>query len=192
MAGQFPYSNASGEIILKGILQKLEITISQLEKETGLSYSLLQRIYNGETKKITIPVYEALKSRYPSLRDEYLKNATLPIFIDEESDDPDSENDVDIISILNSARQILKSAERKEDQLKEKERMLKDWETRLEDRSKILDQRATDLDTIMKMVVARQIELTQLYRSTSSAGQENSISDNELAEKLSDNKEEQS
>jgi len=189
MAGQFPYSNAPGEIIIKGILQKLEITISQLEKETGLSYTLLQRIYNGETKKISIPVYEALKVRYPSLRDEYLKNATLPIFQDEESDDPDSENDVDIISILNSARQILKSAERKEDQLKEKEAKLKEWEARLEERTQKLDQRAKDLDATMHLIVTRQIELSEFFRSTPAIISENGNSDHELAKKLSDNNE---
>lgn len=161
MAMQAPYSNASGEIIIKGILDKLQITISQLEKETGLTYSALQRIYNGETKKISIPVYRALKEWKPSLRDEYLRDAQLPILEgDEENETTDN---VDIISILNNARQILTLAQ-------EKEKSLKDWEKRLDDRSKELDQRARDLDATMRMMIL----------------QKNTENDNELAEKLSD------
>lgn len=158
---QAPYSNASGEVIIKGILDKLQITISQLEKETGLSYSALQRIYNGETKKISIPVYRALKEWKPSLRDEYLRDAQLPILEgDEENETTDN---VDIISILNNARQILTLAQ-------EKEKTLKEWEKRLDDRSKELDQRARDLDVTMRMMIL----------------QKNTDNDNELAEKLSD------
>lgn len=145
MAGQFPFSNASGNIILKGILEKLQITISQLEKETGLSYSSLQRIYNGETKKISLPVYTALKEWKPSLRDEYLRDAQLPIFDNEDPDNPQSD-DVDIISILNNARKILQLAEQKES-------YLKDWEERLDARSKELDKRARDLDLTLRLIV---------------------------------------
>lgn len=166
MAGQFPFSNASGDVILKGILEKLQITISQLEKETGLSYSSLQRIYNGETKKITLPVYTALKEWNPSLRDEYLRDAQLPIF-DYEAPDAPLSDDVDIISILNNARKILQLAE-------QKEMYLKEWESRLIERSKILDQRAKDMDSTMSMLLL----------------QKNAQKDEELAKKLSDNKNE--
>lgn len=102
MAGQFPFSNVSGQVILKGILEKLDLTISQLEKETGLSYSSLQRIYNGETKKITMPVYYALKEWKPSLRDEYLRDAILPMFdTDEEPEQVEEDkNAIDIISLI--------------------------------------------------------------------------------------------
>lgn len=149
MANKFAFSNASGEIILKGILDKLAITISQLEKETGLSYSSLQRIYNGETKKISLPVYTALKEWKPSLRDEYLRDAQLPIFDDEDPESPETD-DVDIISILNNARRILELAE-------QKEAFLKDWEKRLDDRTMVLDQRARDLDETMRLIVTREI-----------------------------------
>lgn len=162
MAMQTTYSNASGEIIIKGILDKLQITISQLEKETGLSYSALQRIYNGETKKISVPVYQALKEWNPSLRDEFLRDAQLPV-LEGDEDIPTSDN-VDIISILNNARQILTLAQ-------EKENSLKDWEKRLDDRTKELDQRARDLDATMRMMI--------LHKKPEN--------DNELAEKLSDN-----
>lgn len=148
MANNFAFSNASGEIILKGILDKLAITISQLEKETGLSYSSLQRIYNGETKKISLPVYTALKEWKPSLRDEYLRDAQLPIFDDEDPDSPKTD-DIDIISILNNARRILELAEQKES-------FLKDWEKRLDERTKILDQRAKDLDETMRLIVVNK------------------------------------
>lgn len=144
MAGQFPFSNASGDIILKGILDKLQITISQLEKETGLSYSSLQRIYNGETKKISLPVYTALKEWNPSLRDEYLRDAQLPIF-DYEAPDAPLSDDVDIISILNNARKILQLAEQKENYLKE-------WENKLDARTKELDKRASDLDLTLRLI----------------------------------------
>lgn len=150
MAGQFPFSNASGQVILKGILEKLQITISQLEKETGLSYSSLQRIFNGETKKITIPVYTALKEWQPKLRDEYLRDAQLPIFDTDEENEEEPEDDINIISILNNARQILEMA-------RDKEQRLKDIEDRLEARSKELDKRASELDAIMKMIVTKQI-----------------------------------
>lgn len=163
MAMQYPFSNASGEVILKGILDKLQITISQLEKETGLSYSSLQRIFNGETKKISMPVYTALKNWKPSLRDEYLRDAQLPIFDNDEDNDIPS-GDVDIISILNNARAILDLAE-------QKEASLKDWEQRLEQRTRILDQRAKDLDDTMRMLI--------MSKTTEK--------DNELAKKLSDN-----
>lgn len=149
MANNAAFSNASGEIILKGILEKLEITISQLEKETGLSYSSLQRIFNGETKKITLPVYNALKEWKPSLRDEYLRDAQLPIFDDEDPESPQT-NDVDIISILNNSRRILELAE-------QKETFLKEWEKRLDERSKALDQRAKDLDDTFRLIVKREI-----------------------------------
>lgn len=160
---QAPYSNASGEIIIKGILEKLQITISQLEKETGLSYSSLQRIYNGETKKISLPVYKALKEWNPSLRDEFLRDAQLPIL--EGDEENQTTDDVDIISILNNARQILSLA-------MEKEKSLKDLEKQLNDRSKELDQRARDLDMTIRMMVL----------------QKNTENNNELAEKLSDDK----
>lgn len=162
MAMKLPYSNASGKIIIKGILDKLQITISQLEKETGLSYSALQRIYNGETKKISLPVYKALKEWNPALRDEYLRDAQLPIL---EGDEENEENsNVDILSILNNAREILSLAN-------EKERSLKELEKRLEERTKELDQRARDLDATMRMMIL----------------QKNTDNGNELAEKLSDN-----
>jgi len=147
MAGQFPYSNASGQLILKSILDKLQITISQLEKETGLSYSSLQRIYNGETKKITMPVYSALKERYPTMRDEFLKDATFPIFDDDE--DVTEENNIDIIYILRDARKIL-------DACIERQQYLSDLEVRLIKRTEELDERAKNLDAIMKAFIDSQ------------------------------------
>lgn len=144
MAMQTTFSNASGEIIIKGILDKLQITISQLEKETGLTYSALQRIYNGETKKISVPVYNALKQWNPSLRDEFLRDAQLPVLIEDE--DSNTTDNVDIISILNSARQILALAQ-------EKETRLKALEKSLDERTKELDQRARELDVTMRMML---------------------------------------
>ena len=143
MAMQTPYSNAPGEIIIKGILDKLQITISQLEKETGLTYSALQRIYNGETKKISVPVYQALKEWNPSLRDEFLRDAQLPVLEGDEG--LHTSDDVDIISILNNARQIMTLAQ-------EKESSLKEWEKRLDERTKELDQRARELDLTIRLV----------------------------------------
>jgi len=138
MAGQFPYSSAAGEIIIKGILAKLDMTIPQLSAATGLGYSALQRLYNGETKRITQPVYDALKKRWPHLRDEYLKSAELPVFDNEDETPKDS---FSIIDILQNARRIL-------DDVVQRSNELKRYEQELNERARRLDERAAQLDQI--------------------------------------------
>lgn len=138
MAGQFPYSSVAGEIIIKGILAKLDMTIPQLCAATGLGYSALQRLYNGETKRLSQPVYEALKKRWPHLRDEYLRTAELPVFDNEDEKPQDTFN---IIDILQNARRLLDAATQRTEELKA-------WEQELAERSRRLDERAAQLDQI--------------------------------------------
>lgn len=147
MAGQFPYSYESGEIIIKGLLAKLGMTISQLCSETDLSYTSMQRIYNGETKKLSLQVYEKLKKRWPHLRDEYLKYAYTPIFDNEEEES--SSDNFNIVEVINNARKILEAANKKAEELKQ-------WEQELAERSKRLDERAASLDRITYLALKAQ------------------------------------
>lgn len=146
MAGQFPFSSVAGEVIIKGLLAKLDMTIPQLSAATGLGYSALQRLYNGETKRLTKPVYDALKKRWPHLRDEYLKSAELPIFDNEDETPKDSFN---IIDILQNARRILDDAVKRSNELKL-------YEQELAERSRRLDERAAQLDKITLLALQRE------------------------------------
>lgn len=148
MAGQFPFSSVAGEVIIKGLLAKLDMTIPQLSAATGLGYSALQRLYNGETKRLTKPVYDALKRRWPHLRDEYLKSAELPIFDNEDETPKDSFN---IIDILQNARRILDDAVKRSNELKL-------YEQELNERSRRLDERAAQLDKITLLALQREAD----------------------------------
>lgn len=146
MAGQFPFSSASGSLIIKGLLAKLDLTVPQLCQETGLGYSAMQRLYNGETKRLSQQVYDALKKRWPHLRDDYLKRAELPIFDNEDEKPP--KDTFNIIEILQDARRLLDDATRRTDELKK-------WEADLTERSRRLDERAAQLDKITLLALQR-------------------------------------
>ena len=124
------------------------MTIPQLSAATGLGYSALQRLYNGETKRLTKPVYDALKRRWPHLRDEYLKSAELPIFDNEDETTKDSFN---IIDILQNARRILDDAVKRSNELKL-------YEQELNERSRRLDERAAQLDKITMLALQREAD----------------------------------
>lgn len=147
MAGNAPFSTAAGETILKGLLQALDLSVPQFCAETGLGYSAIQRVYNGETKRITQPVYDAIKRTYPHVRDEYLKRAEMPIF-DNDADEPSDES-FNIVHILRDARRVLEDATRRAEALDVREQ-------ELNERSKRLDERAATLDRLTLLALQQK------------------------------------
>lgn len=98
----------------------------------------MQRLYNGETKRITQPVYNAIKKTYPHIRDEYLRDAELPIFDNEVNDG--AKNEFNIINILRDARKVLEDATSRAEVLDKREQELNERSRRLDERAARLDE----------------------------------------------------
>ncbi len=133
MAGQFKYSiGEAGQKIIKAIMETKGFTsVAQLaETLKGVSYSGLNRIYNGETKEITIPVYTALKEAFPDLRDEFLKTGERPIYENDEIFTAEAKS-VDLIKMQQDLEKKMAELQHREVQLNERARILDSKEAKL-------------------------------------------------------------
>ena len=121
---QFESKKERSARIMKALLHRLDMNVSELSRETGVSYRTLYHIQSGETKIILQSHINKICERFPFLNPEFLTTGVGNI--DKEENEPKKTVTLqDVLNQIDNALfrliQLEDKIDRKLDQLTERE-----------------------------------------------------------------------